>query len=129
MKEKNGIKKRKRISGAKLRLIVKYFMHDVKKNFIRRREDFTCDHCGYNVAGDGYTDHCPNCLYGKHVDKDIPGDRKSSCKGLLLPIGIKIKNKKTQIGYKCQKCHRIFFCTVSKNDNQKKLEELYNNLL
>jgi len=36
----------------------------------------------------GYTarDHCPYCLYSKHLDI-FPGDRKNECKGLMKPIG------------------------------------------
>ena len=57
--------------------------------FIRKIENFTCNNCGTFVVGDGYTNHCPNCLFSKHVDTS-PGDRKSSCKGLMEPIGIEI---------------------------------------
>ena len=33
--------------------------------FTKKIEDFTCDHCGYNVKGKGYTNHCPKCLWSK----------------------------------------------------------------
>jgi Zn finger protein HypA/HybF involved in hydrogenase expression len=36
------------------------------KNFVRRKENFICEACGKKVTGDGYTDHCPACLWGKH---------------------------------------------------------------
>ncbi|MEA1909889.1 MAG: RNHCP domain-containing protein, partial [Patescibacteria group bacterium] len=61
-----------------------------KKNFIKTTEDFTCEHCGYNVKGTGYTNHCPKCLYSKHVD-DVPGDRKNKCNGLMAPIGVELR--------------------------------------
>ena len=43
----------------------------------------------------GYScrNHCPNCLYSKHVDKN-PGDRQEDCHGMLEPIGIEIDSKK-----------------------------------
>ena len=38
-------------------------------------EDFICENCGKDVEKSSYTarDHCPYCLYSKHVDIN-PGD-------------------------------------------------------
>lgn len=41
------------------------------KNFTRVIEDFICENCGTEVKGNGYTNHCPKCLWSKHVDKDF----------------------------------------------------------
>ncbi|MEK7158524.1 MAG: RNHCP domain-containing protein, partial [Patescibacteria group bacterium] len=46
----------------------------MSRTFQRRVEDFTCESCGAQVTGDGYTNHCPQCLVSKHVDV-YPGDR------------------------------------------------------
>jgi hypothetical protein len=56
--------------------------------FIKVPENFTCGHCGFQVTGNGYTNHCPRCLWSKHVDRDGPGDRLSSCGGLMQPVGL-----------------------------------------
>ena len=61
------------------------------KRFNRRIEDFTCEHCGTEVHGNGYTNHCPNCLWSKHVDIN-PGDRAADCGGLMEPIAVEIQN-------------------------------------
>ena len=53
--------------------------------FKRTIEDFTCEHCGEHVRGDGYTNHCTKCLWSKHVDIN-PGDRANTCLGLMKPI-------------------------------------------
>lgn len=87
------------------------------KNFIRNIENFTCEKCGYQVTGDGYTDHCPKCLYGKHVDANLPGDRQSSCHGMLRPTGIRIKEQKQQIQYTCETCGKVSYCKIAKEDN------------
>ena len=52
-------------------------------------EEFVCDNCGKMVNKLNYTarDHCPFCLYSKHVDIN-PGDRLNKCRGLLKPIDI-----------------------------------------
>ena len=60
------------------------------KRFIRTTENFTCEHCSLEVTGNGYTNHCPNCLWSKHVDIN-PGDRASECLGLMEPVDFDLK--------------------------------------
>ncbi|MDR0423029.1 MAG: RNHCP domain-containing protein, partial [Rickettsiales bacterium] len=72
------------------------------KKFIKKVENFVCEQCGFEVLGSGYTNHCPNCLYSKHVDIN-PGDRLCECEGLMLPIDIEQKGGKFIIVHKCQK--------------------------
>ena len=72
-------------------------------------EEFICENCGKKVSKLGYScrNHCPHCLYSKHVDKN-PGDRAEDCKGKLEPIEIEINSKKGYvIVFKCQKCGAI----------------------
>lgn len=73
------------------------------KKFQRRIEDFTCGHCGATVQGDGYTNHCPHCLYSCHVDVN-PGDRAEECGGLMAPVGMDSKNGDWILVHHCQKC-------------------------
>lgn len=93
------------------------------KNFKRVVENFVCENCGENVIGDGYTDHCPKCLWGKHVDLEIPGDRESDCKGLMKPIEAKLQtsNFKFTIKYKCTKCRHVFNVREGKKDDRELL--------
>lgn len=69
-------------------------------------EEFVCDNCGKIVNKLNYTarDHCPFCLYSKHVDIN-PGDRLNKCKGLLKPIDIEKYKDSYKIIYECTKCH------------------------
>ena len=41
------------------------------KRFNELDEGFICEHCGKEVLPLGYTsrDHCPYCLYSKHVNQ------------------------------------------------------------
>ena len=68
-------------------------------------EDFICENCGKDVEKSSYTarDHCPYCLYSKHVDIN-PGDRENKCHGLLEPIAVEKYRDTYKIIYKCQKC-------------------------
>jgi uncharacterized Zn finger protein len=74
--------------------------------FTRTKEDFTCEKCGFEVKGNGYTNHCPECLWSKHVDV-FPGDRAEECGGLMEPVGVEIKNKEYTIIHKCLKCSHV----------------------
>lgn len=72
-------------------------------------EEFICENCGQKVSKLGYScrNHCPHCLYSKHIDIN-PGDRAEECHGKLEPIGIEISGKKGYvIVFKCQKCGTI----------------------
>ena len=73
------------------------------RQFQRRKEDFVCENCGAKVQGNGYTNHCPHCLYSKHVDIN-PGDRLESCGGLMEPIDFELKDGKYVLVHRCQKC-------------------------
>lgn len=98
------------------------------KNFTMRDEDFICENCGNEVTKLGYTarDHCPHCLYSKHVDI-MPGDRENNCKGLLEPIGIEKFKDTYKIIYKCTKCNQYHKNIMSKDDNLEKIIELSKN--
>lgn len=88
------------------------------KNFTMRDEQFICENCGQLVNPLGYTarDHCPHCLYSKHVDI-MPGDRLNSCKGLLKPIGIEKFKDTYKILYKCNLCNSPHKNIMAKDDN------------
>lgn len=73
-------------------------------SFQRRLENFTCEHCGADVIGNGYTNHCPKCLWSKHVDID-PGDRLAECGGMMEPVSLEgSTGKGYTVTQKCQKC-------------------------
>ena len=71
--------------------------------FTRTTENFICEKCGANVEGNGYTNHCPQCLWSKHVDV-FPGDRVGECGGMMEPIRVEKKGKEYVIIHKCVKC-------------------------
>lgn len=73
------------------------------KRFTRNIEDFTCDHCGQFVVGDGYTNHCNSCLWSKHVDVN-PGDRQSVCMGAMQPTCVETVRQNTVITHTCVVC-------------------------
>ena len=95
------------------------------KNFTMRDEEFICENCGEQVLPLGYTarDHCPHCLYSKHVDI-MPGDRENPCKGLLKPVGIEKFKDTYKILYKCNSCNEPHKNIMAKDDNMELIIEL-----
>ena len=88
------------------------------KRFKMIDEEFVCENCGEKISKLNYTarDHCPSCLYSKHVDV-LPGDRANSCMGLMRPIGIEKYKNTYKIIYKCSKCHQIHKNIMANDDN------------
>ena len=74
--------------------------------FRKVNESFACGQCGFQVqpATSTCRDHCPMCLWSRHVDEN-PGDRQSSCGGMLRPVGYEKHPKKGwMISYLCDHC-------------------------
>lgn len=84
--------------------------------FARHVEDFVCDYCGKQVSGNGYTDHCPSCLWSKHVDVN-PGDRAAHCTGSMKPIGVEPKGDEYRIKYECTACGYTHYNKAAKDDD------------
>jgi len=98
------------------------------KKFNMIDEGFTCEFCHQKVEKLNYTarDHCPFCLYSKHVDIN-PGDRQNDCKGLLKPINIEKFKNTYKIIYKCQKCNQLHKNIIANDDDFNKIIELSSN--
>lgn len=94
-------------------------------SFERTKEDFTCEKCGHFVMGTGYTNHCPKCLWSKHVDID-PGDRLATCQGLMEPIGVEMKGREYSLLHKCTSCGFERLNKVSEGDDFGEVVKLSN---
>lgn len=86
------------------------------KKFQKKVENFICENCGYEVKGSGYTDHCPECFFSKHVD-NFPGDRSSDCGGLMKVAAIELKGQQYSLVYECLKCGKRKKNKVQEQDN------------
>lgn len=88
------------------------------KKFNMIDEEFICENCNRLVhkLEVSARDHCPYCLYSKHVDIN-PGDRKNECQGLLIPIDIEKYKNTYKIIYKCSKCSQIHKNIMAFDDN------------
>lgn len=98
------------------------------KQFTMRDENFICENCHKEVKKLGYTarDHCPYCLYSKHVDIN-PGDRQNSCQGLLKPIGFEKFKDTYKILYRCEKCGEDHKNIIAKDDDMNMIIKISSN--
>jgi hypothetical protein len=64
-----------------------------------------CQGVVHPLKNGSYRNHCPFCLASVHVDGVLPGDRKSTCSGIMKPTLLKKSSKKGwQILHVCLKC-------------------------
>lgn len=95
---------------------------NIRKNFIARNDPFVCEECGESVPeikyGGSYRNHCPRCLYSKHVDGEVPGDRTGDCAGLMKPIGVFTRRSGEYVlVHKCEKCAYERYNRIAGDDN------------
>ena len=96
-------------------------------------EGFICGYCQERVKlseniGTHHRNHCPFCLWSKHVDLEKSGDRMADCKNPMEPIGLtfkqegkdkygKIKQGELMIIHRCEKCGKISLNRVAGDDS------------
>jgi hypothetical protein len=90
---------------------------------------FKCGHCkqfiGAPVAGGHQRNHCPNCLYSRHVDDTMPGDRKSTCGSLMAPVGLMTRrNGEMVLIHRCLGCGKEDPNRIAADDNPVLLEQI-----
>jgi hypothetical protein len=99
----------------------------MRKNFIVRNEEFSCLKCGHvNPPLEGSCrNHCQKCLHSLHVDDVVPGDRESSCHGLMMPISLDYSGKKGySVVHECMKCGCQMHNKVADDDDQDRIVQL-----
>lgn len=87
----------------------------MNRKFQRTKENFSCENCGFTVNGTGYTNHCPQCLWSKHVDVN-PGDRAAECQGLMPPVSVETKKGDYRILHRCVTCGHERWNKAAKED-------------
>ena len=101
------------------------------------QKNFKCVNCGKTVdnfgnIGTKNRNHCPFCLWSKHVDDTKTGDRFSKCCGNMHPTGVTFKEEggdkwgKTKMGelmliHICEKCGKVNLNRVASDDDPKKI--------
>ena len=87
-----------------------------------RSTSFRCRHCGLDVParapGTVHRNHCPNCLWSRHLDDDSPGDRSSQYGSSMEPIAISVRGEgEWVIIHRCAGCDVLRPNRIAGDDN------------
>ncbi|MBA3552094.1 MAG: RNHCP domain-containing protein [Actinobacteria bacterium] len=83
---------------------------------------FRCGQCGLDVSmhapGTAHRNHCPSCLWSRHLDDDNAGDRDADCGSLMEPIAIHVRgNGEWVIVHRCSGCGALGLNRTAGDDN------------
>jgi hypothetical protein len=86
---------------------------------------FTCIQCRTAVPqralGTRHRNHCPACLYSRHVDDRI-GDRAAACNGPMAPIAVAPRSGgEWQLVHQCRSCGKLRINRVAGDDDERAL--------
>jgi RNHCP domain len=102
---------------------------------------FTCHYCQAHVctqpllSGVNNRNHCPYCLWSRHVDLLRAGDRMSACKAMMEPIGLTIKQRQKKYGngrggelmliHRCSDCGKLSINRIAADDLTERLMDIF----
>lgn len=103
---------------------------------------FTCEYCQKRIQGPPIgtlnRNHCPFCLWSKHVDKLEAGDRAAKCQKMMEPIGLTFKHEgfdkfgkpkqgELMLIHQCQGCGKISINRIAGDDANKMILKIFGN--
>lgn len=91
-------------------------------------QSFTCIHCRQHVPGQSYgtkhRNHCPYCLWSRHVDERI-GDRRSGCRAPMEPLAVAARDDgEWTLIHRCAGCGTIRTNRIAGDDRELALLQL-----
>jgi hypothetical protein len=103
--------------------------------------EFRCLHCRQVVpldpsrSGVQNRNHCPYCLWSRHLDLAQAGDRLSACKAPMRPLGLTIKRSARRYGsfcsgelmliHQCIECGKLSINRIAADDFAVSLLEVF----
>lgn len=107
------------------------------KRAFRSDDGFACKYCQAYVhnlpalSGVQNRNHCPYCLWSRHLDLFRAGDRLSACKANMQPIGLTVKPGHNKYGsnqpgelllvHRCNECGMISINRIAADDMEDEL--------
>ncbi|GAB4443173.1 MAG: hypothetical protein OHK0015_42740 [Chloroflexi bacterium OHK40] len=104
-------------------------------------QEFTCLHCGHfvgfapEIAGVQNRNHCPYCLWSRHLDWRTPGDRLSNCQAGMRPVGLTTRRSRNKyarerdgelmIVHRCTGCGVLVLNRIAADDWAEAILELF----
>lgn len=113
-------------------------IREARKN-PHQEKQFRCQNCGLLVstdpelAGVNNRNHCPNCLWSKHVDLNKAGDRKATCQARMQPLALTMKQTHKKFAatgelmliHRCTACGKLSINRIAADDSAGQLYRLY----
>lgn len=91
--------------------------------------------CDPLVAGVRNRNHCPACLWSRHLDWRVPGDRRSNCRAPMQPIGLAARRRANRYGgsaagelmliHRCTGCDAIVLNRIAADDSPAVIFEVF----
>ena len=113
----------------------------MKSGIKNQKKGFVCLSCQQWIPvgrgmGTHYRNHCPSCLYSRHVDEKNSGDRSAGCHGKMEPIGLTFKREgwdkygiirqgELMIIHRCLDCNEVSINRIAADDKTKKILEIF----
>jgi hypothetical protein len=68
--------------------------------------------------GTAHRNHCPNCLWSRHLDDDAAGDRDADCGSLMEPIAVSVRGDgEWVLVHRCTGCDELRLNRTAGDDN------------
>ncbi len=88
----------------------------------QKKGGYTCIHCkgyvSYQSYGTTQRNHCPQCLWSRHVDDRI-GDRRSACNQKMEPIAVASRQDgEWLLVHKCTGCSQLRTNRIAGDDHE-----------
>lgn len=102
--------------------------------------DFSCIHCDGHVCSGSFSsgvqnrNHCPYCLWSRHLDLFAAGDRLSACKAAMQPIALTTKRSRNKyrrnsgelmLVHICSYCGEIALNRIAADDDAETLLDIF----
>ena len=91
--------------------------------------------CAAVVAGVQNRNHCPACLWSRHMDEHVAGDRLAVCRGAMEPIALTTKRSRNRYGgardgelmlvHRCSGCGKVVINRIAADDSPATLLETF----
>ena len=103
--------------------------HDQRRRSGARSSTFRCRRCGLDVSldapGTRHRNHCPTCLWSRHLDDDVPGDRDASCGSSMEPIAVTVRGDgEWVLVHRCTGCDELHLNRTAGDDSPYLLMQL-----
>jgi hypothetical protein len=106
-------------------------------------QGFRCRHCSMEVscaphiAGVQNRNHCPYCLWSRHLDGVTAGDRRSACRATMRPVGLTTKRSHNKYArerdgelmliHQCTVCAKLVINRIAADDSTPAILDLLEN--